>query len=73
MAITRKAWYAVLFAIGCVGGALFAVLMMRNDSLSVSASAPHIAIADEDAREALACYPREQADDIFFISCGGIY
>jgi hypothetical protein len=68
MAVTRKVWYAILFAIGCAGSALFAVLT-RNHSLAVGASAPHIAIADE----ALACYPREQADDVFFISCGGIY
>lgn len=65
--------HAGLFAVGCVFG-LGILYISRNE---FSALVPLSQVIDGSEHGAslasLACVPQAQTDDIFFVTCGGIY
>ena len=63
-----------LFAVGCTLGGLAVITLQSGGSVSATDRiAMELESRYEGGREAVACTPTSDNDDVFFISCGGIY
>jgi hypothetical protein len=66
---TSRIWKSVALVCAGLAIAVCGIVLKKGHSLVAFLQNP----AKAKGHEALACTPKEEQDDVFFISCGGIY